>query len=117
MGFIERAGDLHADLEDLIEGQAPALQPVGERFAFEVFHHQVMGAVLMADVVQGADIRIVQTGDGARLNLEPLATFGAARQLCGQDLDSDGAVQAGIAGAVDFAHTAGADGRKDLVRP
>ena len=36
--------------------------------------------------------------------------------MLGQHLDGDGAVQAGVAGLVDLAHTPGAEGGLDLVR-
>ena len=36
---------------------------------------------------------------------------------CWRDLDGDVAPQARIVGAIHFAHSAGADGREDFVRP
>ena len=36
--------------------------------------------------------------------------------MLGEDLDGDGAVQAGVAGLVDLTHAARADEREDLVR-
>lgn len=47
--------------------------------------------------------------------------FGAGKDVVtmgdmfGEDLDGDGAVEAGVAGFVDFAYAAGTDGRNDFV--
>ena len=41
-----------------------------QRLAFKILHHQVVGAVLTADVVKRADVRVTQTRDGSRFSLE-----------------------------------------------
>ena len=69
------------------------------------------------DVVQGADVRVVQRGDEPRLAREPLAGRGVDDARPGDDLDRDRALEARVAGAVDRAHAAGADLAGDLVRP
>ncbi len=65
--------------------------------------------------VEGANVRVVQAGDGLRLALEPLLQIRVCGDMFGQHLDGDGAVQAGVAGFVDFAHPARAEGGEDLV--
>jgi len=74
--------------------------------AFDVFHHQVVGP----DIVQSADVGMVQRGDGVRFALEALGKL-----LIG-NFDGDDAIQSRVAGLVDFAHAAGTEGRSDLVR-
>ena len=69
----------------------------------------------IADVVERADVRVVQRGDGAGLALEPLLQVRIGRDMLGQHLDGDGAVQAGVGGLVDLTHAAGAEGGVDLV--
>ena len=49
-----------------------------------MYHYKVVGA----DVVEGADVRIIERRDGAGFAFEALA------ELLGTDLDSDGAVEA-----------------------
>ena len=56
-----------------------------------------------------------QGGDGPGLALEPPLQVGVQGDMFGQHLDSDGAVQAGVAGLVDLAHAVGAEGGFDLV--
>ena len=71
MRAIERRGDLEAPYSTRLFGRERALgKPRRQRLAFEVFHHQEVDALVAADVVQGADVRMVQRRDGARLALE-----------------------------------------------
>ena len=67
-------------------GSGALLQPVGERLAFEVLHHQVVDPVLLADVVERADVGMVEGGDGARLALEPRAAVGVLARCAGSTL-------------------------------
>ena len=73
-------------------------QPLRERLAFEIFHHQIIGSVLVADVVEGADVGMIQAGNGFCFALESLAQFGAVREMIGQNFDGDDAIEAGVAG-------------------
>ena len=47
--------------------------------------------------------------------LEPLLQIGISGDMLGQDLDGDGAVEAGVGGFVDLAHAPGAERGVDLV--
>jgi hypothetical protein len=71
---------------------------------------------MLAHVVQGADVRVRQRGDGLRFALEPGAAFRVGTDVSRQDLDGDAAVEAGVAGPVHLAHAACPDGGLDLVR-
>ena len=89
-----------ADAHRLVRRQRPA-----DRLALEVFEHQVV----RADVVHLADVRVVERGDRVRLALEALEVLG------GHLFDGDDAVEARVAGSIDFAHAAGADDGFDFV--
>src|SRR5579864_9656454 len=73
--------------------------------ALDVLHHQVV----WPDIVQGADVGMVQGRDRVRFALEALG------ELLVGNLDGDGAIQPRIASFVDLAHAARADGRDDLI--
>ena len=64
--------------------------------------------------MQRADVRVTQAGDGLRLALEARAAVRVGAELGREDLDGDGAVEAGVAGLVDLAHAACPDGGLDL---
>jgi hypothetical protein len=58
---------------------------------------------------------MVQCCDGPGLTLEAGADARLGRRIASQDLDGDVAPEFRIAGAIDFAHSSGPDGGKDLV--
>src|SRR5437899_2661517 len=86
-----------------------------QRLPLEILHDQVIDAVLMADVVQRADIRMGEAGDGLRLAFESEPQLRVFRKRGGEHLHRDGAIEPRVARTVDLAHAAGADGRDDLV--
>jgi hypothetical protein len=59
---------------------------------------------------------MIQGSDGAGFAREPSQGLGIARDVLGKDLEGDVARQTRIMGAVDRAHTAGAERSADLVR-
>ena len=113
---VEGAGDLDAVTDRLVERQLAALEPVRQALALEVLHHEVLGAVLVAHVVERADVRMAQARDRARLALEPRADALVGGELVGQHLDGDPAVEPGVPRPVHLAHAAGTDRLLDLVR-
>ena len=100
MRGVERVGDLHGVLQ-----RARERQRTGELGALDVLHHQVVGA----DIVERADIGVIERCHGAGFTLEAVAEFG------GGDFDGDGAVEARIAGLVDLAHAARSEQIQNLV--
>ena len=115
MGHVERTSDLDAVAQDLLEGKCALPEPVRKRLAFEVLHDQVIDALVLTDVVEDADVGMCQGGYGLGLPLEALASLGARREVCREDLDGDGPVEAGVASPVHLAHATRPQGRRDLV--
>ncbi len=95
--------------------QRPAREPGAERLAIEILHHQELEIILTADVVERADVRVVQPRHGARFALEPLPAVGLCRRRGWQHLDGDGASDARVQRAVDVAHASLAEEDADLV--
>ena len=93
--------------ERRVHGERPAFQPCRHRFALHQFHHQVV----RANVVERADVGVVQRGNRARLALETGA------ELLVSGLDGDGAAQSRVDRPKDFAHAAFAELAFDAVRP
>ena len=69
--LVERIRDLNTVAQNLLERQRPFRQFVRQRFALEQLHHQVV----LADVVQRADVRVIERRDRLRLTLEALREF------------------------------------------
>jgi hypothetical protein len=113
--LVERVGDLRRQLERLADRQRAALQPVGERFALQVFHDQKVGLVFAADVVEHADVRVVQRRDRPRLALEALSHFGVIGKTRGEYFDGDGPFQSRVGGLVHLPHAALTNQGQDFI--
>ena len=61
--------------------------------------------------------RVAQAGEGLRLALGPCAPFAVSSKRGWEDHDGHGAIEARVAGLVDFAYTARTDRGLDLVGP
>ena len=101
-----------------VERSAPRASRCRERLAFEILHHQEDSAILPADVVQGADVRMVEGARwcGLRARIAD-GDSGESREMRRQYLDRHRAIQACVARAVDLAHAPGADRAENLVGP
>ena len=107
MGFIQRVGDLRSVAQHLIHRQRSARQPVSQALALQILHHQIVGALLRADVIKVADVGVGELRDGTRLALEALLQVGTGDEVSGKNFDGHVAAQPGIASAVHLAHAAG----------
>ncbi len=65
-------GDLRGITAGLIDGQGAFLQALFEVFAFQVFHHQKINAVLMTNVMEGANVGMREFGNSFGFTLQPL---------------------------------------------
>jgi hypothetical protein len=63
MRFIQRIGNLRAVFQSLIKRQWSFFETLCEGFAFHALHHNVIDAVLMADIVQHADVWVIEAGN------------------------------------------------------
>ena len=105
MRFFERVGNLDRNLEQFRLGQRTALQPIRQRLAFEVFHHQEFGCAVAAYVVQNADVRMLQLRDDSSFAFKASAQLGIRYQLRVQNFDRDSSVQPRIPCPVHFPHS------------
>src|SRR5262245_33047601 len=71
---------------------------------------------VQADVVESADVRMIELRDRPRFAVEAFAEERIGCERLRKNLDGDDAVQAGIAGAIHLAHAAGSQCGLDLVR-
>src|SRR5262245_14124771 len=94
MRRFQRFGDLPRDGQRF--GQCDG---TGQRRALDVLHHQIVGA----DVVQRADVGMIQCGHRAGFPLEALV------ELLGAKLHCDNAIEPGVAGFVHFPHSSRSD--------
>ena len=83
--LVQRVGNLDGVLQHLLQRQRTFQQPLRERLAFEILHHQKINSVLMADVVERADVRMIQAGDGFCFAVESLTQFGTICKMRRQE--------------------------------
>jgi hypothetical protein len=74
-----------------------------------------MHAVLLADVVYGADVGVVECRDRPRFALEASAQLWTAHKLDRQHLDRDRSVQARVARTIYVAHAITPEGGLDFI--
>ena len=104
VSVVQGLGDLDRVTQDLVQRQRTlAPDAIGECLSLEILHHQEVDAVLVPDIVKGADGWMVQTRNRFGLALEPLPEPGVTRHALREDFDSDRPVEPGVLGSVDFA--------------
>ena len=115
--LVQGIGHLDPITQYLLELERSLEKPVRQRLALQVLHDQELDAVLVAHVVERADVRMGELGDRLRLPLETLARLDRRRQVRRQHLDRHRAIQARVLRPVDLSHSACANRREKLVRP
>ena len=78
--------------------------------------HVFKDEVARSDIVEPADVRMVQPRNRAGFLLEPSESIAIARERLGQDFDRHVAAEPSIASAIHLAHTSRAYRRDDFVR-
>src|SRR5262249_30448092 len=96
-------------------------EPLRERLAVDQLEHHEVQLVAAharaADVVDRADVRVVERGDALRLALEARAELRVGRELRGQQLDGHVPLESRVTRLVDLAHPPRTERSADLVRP
>ena len=59
MGRFQRFRDLQRELQGFLDGNRPALDPLGQRVAFDQFQDERGRAVGVFEAVNGADVRVI----------------------------------------------------------
>jgi hypothetical protein len=68
-----------------------------------MMHDEEVRPVLLADIVECANMRMVQAADGTSLSLKALPALRVGRQLRGRNFDGNRAVQARVRRPIDLA--------------
>src|SRR5579863_2393136 len=106
---IESFSDLQGDVEEALEFDRLASDDVLESGAIEKFHGDEGAAIFFADVVNGADVGVVESRGGFGFAAETLEGLAVGRELVGEKFEGDEAIEAGILRFVNHTHTATAE--------
>ena len=116
--FAKTLADLRGDVDGVVHVEWPTSDALLERLPLVVGHDEIeLPVVCLVDLVDGANVGVVQSGRGLGLLEEALLGGLVAGQVGWQQLDRHTPIQPGIVGRVDDAHPAAAQLRDDLVGP
>jgi hypothetical protein len=100
---LERVRDLHAELDHPLRRERLACDSFLERPTLHQLHDDERRAILLAEVVDGANVRVVERRGGARLAHEAIERLPVVRQLHWEELHRVVAAEPGVLGLVDDA--------------
>src|SRR6266571_1896626 len=86
-----------------------------QRHAVQKLHGNESLAILLPDVIDRANVRMIQRGCGLRLPLETSQGLSVSGNLLRQKLESDEAMQARVLSLVDHTHTPSTEFLDDAV--
>jgi hypothetical protein len=96
-------------IEQRIEREGPERDPLLQGDAAQQFHRDEGAAIVLADVVDRADVRVIERAGSLGFALEALERAVVAHDVVGQKLQRDGAAQPRVLGTVHHAHPAAAE--------
>ena len=112
---IQCVGYIDGDGEKKIEFHRSAGDGVLQRLAFKALHGDEGLAIFLADVVNGANVGMIQRGGGLRFALETREGLRVFGDIFREEFEGDEAVQAGVFRFIDHAHAAPAKFFEDAV--
>src|SRR5260370_34193746 len=108
MCLFEPFAEFDSVFQDLFDGQGTLTQTIRQGLALQVFHYQVIDPILVANIVESADVGMVQGRNRACFAVEALFSLGIVRKMRRENFYGDGAVESSVPGAIALTHTAGA---------
>ena len=114
MRGLHRFADLDADLNELRHRQRPSTELLLRGHALDVFHGDERFAVHFTDLVDLANVGMVQGGRRLRLAQESLARHGVTLELFREELEGYLAVQDAVLGKEYLSHPPTAEGLEKL---
>ena len=103
---IQRFGHVNADREQRLHLQRPVADEMFQGLAFQVLHDNEGLVALFPDVVNSADVGMIERGRRLRLAAEAGESGGVAGNVFGKELQGNKAMQARVFSLVNHAHPA-----------
>src|SRR6202166_1908164 len=86
-----------------------------QRQPVEILHHQKPLSLVVGDLMNSADVGMIQSGGGARLPSKPLQGLRVLRHIVGQKLERNEAAEHRVLSLINDAHSAAAQLLDDVV--
>ena len=99
MRWAKRAASSTWREVDRVLRRQPAVDQLLQRAALDVLHRDVVGAVELAAVEDGDDVRVLEAGRRLGLAAEALDELAVLGEAAVQDLQRDLALQVGVLGS------------------
>ncbi len=112
---IQRARNLDCQVQEFCRLQGLAGDAMLQGIALEILHHNERLAMVFADFVDGADVRMVEGGSSPSFALEACQSLTIAAPGLGEEFEGDEPVEACIQGLINHTHPAGAQPFDDPV--
>ncbi len=100
----ERIGNLNRQFQHFVERKRLARNAVLHRFTVEKLHSNELLAVLLADVVNGADVRVIQRRSGLRFAAETLQSTGIVEHFGRQEFQTHRTMEPRVLSFIDNTH-------------
>ena len=115
MRRIEPASDLNADLQELRYFDGPPGDTVLESLSLEQLHGDKRPAFEFSNVVNRADVGMIERGCSARFAAESLDCLRDPGNVVGEEFQRNAPAEARVLGSVNHAHPAAAKLFQDVV--
>ncbi len=112
---IERIGDFDGQAEQHVHFERAPGDAVLEGQAVEVLHGDESLAIFLANIVNGADVGMVQGGSRLGLTAKTLQRLPVLGDVLREEFQGDEAIEAGVFGLIDDTHAATAKFLDDAV--
>ena len=107
-GGVQRVGQLGTEFEQGIGGHGTPVDTFSQRLTFEQFHDEIRLAIVFADVVDGANARMIQGRRGTGLTLETFERRGVFGEVRSEKFQRDLAAETGVFRPKNLAHASAA---------
>ena len=115
MSGVQPVGDFDGDIKQPLDLHRLAIDDVLQGAAVEKLHGDEALAFMLADFIDGANVRMIQSGSRASFAAEPLERKRIAGQIIRKKFERNEAAELGVLGLVNDSHATAAELFKDLV--
>jgi hypothetical protein len=115
VGAADSIGKRNRDIQQLAQRKPVPRQHLRKRTTFDQLHRDEVDAVRLLDGMDGDDVGVAEGGDGSGLTLETRPPLWIGCRFFRQDLEGDPALQLGVLGDIDLAHSTLAQGGHHLI--
>src|SRR6516164_2201199 len=109
MGGMQTVDNFDSYTEQMFKLHGPTRDGVFQSIAVQTFHGDETSSIVLANLVYGADIRMVQRGCGTRLATEALKSLWVFGKVVGEEFQGHEPAKLGVLGFVNHTHPPTAD--------